>query len=121
MKRITFLLSLLFFACNSTEKIASNQAAFSILPFIEVADLIQQTDIYLAQNPITITAFPAPNSDGRLHDYYSEGRYWWPNPNNPNGPYIRKDGYSNPNNFNQHKKALGLRYCQIIPRKCLRA
>jgi hypothetical protein len=30
------------------------------------------------------------------HDYISYGRYWWPNPNTPNGlPYIKKDGVAN--------------------------
>ena len=34
------------------------------------------------------------------HDYFSEGDYWWPDPKNPGGPYIRRDGFSNPANFN---------------------
>jgi hypothetical protein len=28
--------------------------------------------------------------------YVSVGTYWWPNPDNPGGPYIRKDGLINP-------------------------
>lgn len=31
------------------------------------------------------------------HDYMTMGTYWWPDPNKPDGlPYIRKDGYVNP-------------------------
>lgn len=33
------------------------------------------------------------------HDYFSEGPYWWPDPKNPNGPYIRRDGERNPSRF----------------------
>ena len=34
---------------------------------------------------------------GDVHDYISRGRYWWPNPDTPDGrPYIRRDGHSNP-------------------------
>jgi len=32
-----------------------------------------------------------------MHDYYSLGPYWWPNPETEDGlPYIRKDGKKNP-------------------------
>ncbi len=33
------------------------------------------------------------------NDFFSEGPYWWPDPKNPNGPYIRRDGERNPNRF----------------------
>lgn len=34
---------------------------------------------------------------GDKHDYISMGRYWWPNPDTPDGlPYVRRDGESNP-------------------------
>ncbi|RME96763.1 MAG: hypothetical protein D6772_11440 [Bacteroidetes bacterium] len=68
--------------------------------------LMTLADAYLAKPPLTITAFPAPRSAGGRHDYYSEGRYWWPNPDDLDGPYIRKDGQSNPDNFNAHKQVL---------------
>jgi hypothetical protein len=40
------------------------------------------------------------------HDYYSVAPYWWPNPDNPGGPYIRKDGQTNPDRFMSNKIAL---------------
>jgi hypothetical protein len=40
------------------------------------------------------------------HEYYSEGPYWWPDPKNPGGPYIRKDGRTNPDRFTANKDAL---------------
>jgi len=61
---------------------------------------------YLHEAPVTITAYPAPLSAGGKHDYFSEGDYWWPNPANPVGPYIRRDGLSNPQNFTDHRRAL---------------
>jgi hypothetical protein len=41
-----------------------------------------------------------------LHDFFSEGDYWWPDPQNPDGPYIQRDGMTNPNNFVDHRKYL---------------
>jgi hypothetical protein len=61
---------------------------------------------YLREAPVTITAYPAPRSAGGKHDYFSEGDYWWPNPADPAGPYIRRDGLSNPQNFTDHRRAL---------------
>lgn len=61
---------------------------------------------YLREKPITITDFSSPRSAGGKHDYFSEGDYWWPDPQNPSGPYIRRDGMSNPDNFNAHRLAL---------------
>ncbi len=41
------------------------------------------------------------------HDYVSEGPYWWPDPKNPSGPYIRKDGQRNPERFMGNRSDLG--------------
>ena len=47
-------------------------------------------------NPTIVNKPMAPES-GDKHDYLSLGKYWWPNPNTPDGtPYIRKDGKVNP-------------------------
>ena len=56
--------------------------------------------------PLTVTGFVAERSAGGIHDFYSEGDYWWPDPENPDGPYIRRDGVSNPDNFAEHRKAM---------------
>src|SRR5205085_294802 len=40
------------------------------------------------------------------HEYYSEAPYWWPDPENPAGPYIRKDGQYNPDRFLSNRAAL---------------
>ena len=37
--------------------------------------------------------------DAGPHDYVSEGPYWFPDPDNPGGPYIRHDGVRNTKRF----------------------
>ena len=60
----------------------------------------------LDATPLTITSIPAPESAGGPHDFFSEADYRWPDPSNPDGPYKGRDGYSNPDNFNDHRRAL---------------
>jgi Alginate lyase len=47
------------------------------------------------------------NLSATEHDYFSEGPYWWPDPKNPTGPYIRKDGQRNPARFMGNRTDLG--------------
>lgn len=65
----------------------------------------------LRAEPKTIVAYHAPRSAGGSHDYFSEGDYWWPDPDQPDGPFIKKDGLTNPGNFNDHRIAL-IRFSQ---------
>lgn len=67
----------------------------------------------LQQEPITITATIAERSAGGIHDFYSEGDYWWPDPENPDGPYVRRDGVTNPENFVAHRLAM-IRFSRIV-------
>lgn len=68
--------------------------------------IIAAADIYLLEEAVTVTAFRCERSSGGVHDFYSEGDYWWPDPEHPEGPYIRKDGKTNPDNFTAHRKAM---------------
>jgi hypothetical protein len=72
----------------------------------ERARALAQANRFLKDDPITVTASRSPRSAGGPHDYFSEGDYWWPDPANPDGPYIQRDGMSNPGNFDDHRKAL---------------
>jgi len=57
--------------------------------------------------PIAITKFRAKLSEGGPNDFYSNGDYWWPNPQTTNGlPYVKRDGESNPDNFNHHRECV---------------
>jgi hypothetical protein len=74
---------------------------------VERGRILQAAGAALQQEPITITKFRAKLSEGGPHDFYSNGDYWWPNPNTTNGlPYVQRDGQSNPNNFTAHRKCV---------------
>src|SRR5262245_39751505 len=68
--------------------------------------VLQAANRYLAEGPQTITTVTSLRSSGGLHDFFSEGDYWWPDPENPDGPYIQRDGMSNPDNFTDHRRYL---------------
>src|SRR5881227_3982706 len=70
------------------------------------ARVLKAANQYLSEQPVTITASHSPRSAGGLHDFFSEGDYWWPDPKNPEGPYVQRDGESNPDNFVEHRRAL---------------
>jgi alpha-L-fucosidase 2 len=84
------------------------------LAALERDRVVAAADRYLREPPVTITAFPAEQSAGGSHDYYSEGDYWWPDPADPGGPYIRRDGETNPDNFVAHRDAMR-RLSRIVP------
>ncbi len=66
--------------------------------------LQKKADLYLTSQIPHITDCTCPRSPGTIHDFYSEGDYWWPDPQSPDGlPYIRRDGQSNPDNFTSHR------------------
>jgi hypothetical protein len=93
--------------------VAARQSAFDVATF-DRARVIEAADQYMKEAPITITASTSPRSAGGLHDFFSEGDYWWPDPNNANGPYIQRDGMSNPDNFTDHRRYL-MRFSIQVP------
>jgi Alginate lyase len=79
------------------------------LPDVAAIDghrILTAANRYLREPPVTITSYSSLRSPGGKHDYFSEGDYWWPDPKNPSGPYIQRDGFSNPQNFTAHRRAL---------------
>jgi Alginate lyase len=87
---------------------------FGLVAVTDRARIFTAADKYLSAQPITVTAAKCDRSPGGPHDFYSEGDYWWPDPKNPGGPYIRRDGFSNPANFNAHREAM-VRLSLIVP------
>lgn len=69
-------------------------------------ELQKWSDELLKKGPWSIADFPSHSISIDQNDYYSESPYWWPDPDNPTGPYIRRDGERNPNRFMEHKAAL---------------
>lgn len=73
---------------------------------IERQRIVAAADSFLSLEPVTITAFKSPRTAGGLHDFSSDSDYWWPDPKNPDGAYIRRDGMTNPDNFVAHRHAM---------------
>jgi hypothetical protein len=95
----------------ATGILISTCASVSIAATIDVKQLDRErvlaaADQFLREQPISITAEKSPRSAGGLHDFHSEADYWWPDPKNPQGPYIQRDGETNPDNFVAHRHAM---------------
>src|SRR6266404_5578866 len=88
-----------------SQVLCAQQRVFNVAKF-DRARVIETADRYLKEPPLTITASTSPRSAGGAHDFFSEGDYWWPDPQNPGGPYIQRDGMSNPENFVDHRRYL---------------
>ena len=99
---------------ESANQSATRNPQSAKLESVERPRVIAAAERFLTDPPRTITAFPAPRSAGGPHDFFSEGDYWWPDPDNPGGPYVRRDGESNPDNFVEHRRAL-LRLSVEVP------
>ena len=84
------------------------------LTAIERPRVLRNAAKYLEAPPVTVTAASSPRSAGGKHDFFSEGDYWWPDPKKPEGPYIQRDGMSNPDNFVEHRRAM-VRLSLIVP------
>lgn len=68
-------------------------------PFYSTAyqHLISEADQLLEAEPLSVMMKEKTPASGNKHDYMSQARYFWPDPNQPDGlPYINKDGKSNP-------------------------
>ena len=77
------------------------------------AQILKEAAWAMQQQPVTVTASSSPKSAGGKHDFFSEADYFWPDPKNPDGPYINRDGMSNPENFVAHRHAM-IRFSEII-------
>ena len=77
------------------------------------AQILSQADSWINAAPETVTANFCERSAGGAHDFYSEGDYWWPDPENPDGPFIQRDGETNPGNFVAHRFSM-VRFSRIV-------
>ena len=105
----------LFLLMQYFQIIAQNarSEAFEQVKGLLKKEILSRAKEALTLKPITVTSENCERSAGGKHDFYSEGDYWWQNPEDPNGPYIQRDGQSNPNNFTAHRKAM-VRFSQTI-------
>lgn len=61
-----------------------------------VRRLRAEADKLMKEGPWTVTGDRPKGVDLDAHEYYTEAPYYWPNPDNPTGPFLRKDGQTNP-------------------------
>ena len=80
----------------------------------ERSRVLDAANAYLKDEPITVTATHSARSAGGVHDFFSEGDYWWPDPGNPGGPFVQRDGMTNPDNFVDHRRYL-MRLSMQVP------
>ena len=103
-----FTLILILSSC-SAKRAENSDATKTVVRFVRSTDssaVIAEAENYMNLQPVPLTNFRCDRSLGGGHDFYSEGDYWWPNPDDPNGPYIRRDGETNPENFKDHRIAM---------------
>jgi hypothetical protein len=91
---------------------AADRTPFNLTE-IERPRIMAKAAKYLKEEPVTVTASHCDRSAGGKHDFFSEGDYWWPDPKNPDAPYIQKDGMTNPDNFVAHRHAM-VRLSEIV-------
>ncbi len=109
-----YVLYIAVLLCLATGQLsAQDSRAFIRVKDLLKKDILTRAEWALQQQPITVTAVTCERSAGGIHDFYSEGDYWWPNPDAPDGPYIQRDGLSNPGNFTAHRKAM-IRFSQVM-------
>jgi hypothetical protein len=77
-------------------------------PFATAVDSLKvAADRALMQGPFSVMQKEILPPSGDKHDYISQGPYWWPNPDTPDGlPYVRHDGVVNPEYYNFDSRGL---------------
>ena len=80
--------------------------SFGELAEVERPRFMKKAESALSAEPRTVTADRCERSAGGIHDFFSEGDYWWPDPKNPEGPYVQRDGMTNPENFIAHRESM---------------
>ena len=80
------------------ERLERTKAARASDPAVQaaIADLVARADLALARRPGSVMDKKVIPPSGDQHDYISLAPYWWPDPANPRGPYVRRDGEVNP-------------------------
>jgi hypothetical protein len=115
MRILGFLVSIilgllvLYFSCESRSDAGFGKGVLQIAVDVDKIDsigILEEANRYLKDEPVPLTGFSCDRSLGGPNDFYSEGDYWWPDPENPDGPYIRKDGMTNPDNFTAHRRGM---------------
>ena len=93
-------------ACNAQSTQATSKVEVNVGEH-DRTRILKLADAALSQKPLTITSDVAKYTTGGPNDFYSNGDYWWPDPEKPDGiPYKQRDGQTNPDNFVAHRMAM---------------
>jgi hypothetical protein len=87
-------------------KAVGRSASYQMVAEADHQRILRAAGEYLPLEVLTITAFSSAKSPGGPHDFFSQADYFWPDPKNPDGPYVNRDGQSNPENFNRHREVM---------------
>ncbi len=118
MKKSIFVFSSLFIAAIAQAEVATKPEVFSISArelatardrlahgdtalAPALAALRAEADRALRLKPLSVMDKLRTPPSGDKHDYISLAPYWWPDPQNPKGPYVRHDGLRNPATGNE--------------------
>jgi hypothetical protein len=110
---MTRLVILFFFVFFFLESGRSQDTFKQEITSVLRSQILTEAEWALQQPPLTVTAYASARSAGTIHDFYSEGDYWWPDSTNADGPYIQRDGMTNPGNFTAHRLAM-IRFSSVI-------
>lgn len=80
-------------------RVKSGLAAGSPDLVAALKEIIEDADAALEQPIVNVVEEGALPPSGDPHDYYSYSPYWWPDTENPDGPYIWRDGVTNPDRY----------------------
>ncbi len=99
--------------------VATRQATLATTPAQRAAEIteiereriLRLAAVAMKTKPVSLRSVPLPGFAASIGavpgDYLSMGDYWWPNPKTKDGlPYERRDGKSNPDNFDAHRQLL---------------
>ena len=91
---------------NAAPAAAVTNAPFDLVGF-DRDRILKAAVNALVTEPVTITKYHAPFTEGGTNDFYSQGESWYPNPAAPNGlPFHQQPGTVNPDIFTEHRKCL---------------
>ena len=98
--------SLFIFCLSFIAPVRAEKTNLSIdLKALEKSRILTKAKVYVLEKPRTVTADICERSGGDRHDVYSEGDYWWPDPENPE--VVTSEGMENQSaNFVAHRKSM---------------
>ena len=79
-----------------------------------VEQIVKNADKLLTKSVSSVMEKNKPAPSGDKHDYISNAPYYWPDPADPNAPYIRKDGETNKEVITPDKKNMGTMTNSVI-------